>query len=203
MSDNLKTDLTVRLLAADTVVAESSDPSLWQKVLAAITSVRAENIELPTPSEDNTVTLEENTGLSGPLAKFAGELGVTEAAMTGALGPTSEAPFINLDSRYWESFRKNFPTRGKHAVPPIVLAATVLVLWANYRGFTGPPTMAQVQSLLAVINLRGNNPQRSIRNCDWLQTRSGGIVIDPAEISQAISLAKAFCLKKGPGGDTA
>jgi hypothetical protein len=205
----LKTELAVRLHAGDVLVAESSDPVLWQQVMASITAGRA-SIQVPAGSGREGGAADPGQGggrsgahgdANGPVAKLAADIGVTVEALVGALDPQDHAPFIHIDVRNWEAYRKNFPKRGATAVPKITLAATALVLWFRHAGL-GNPTQAQAQTALQAINDPEPNPSRSIRNCDWLQSRQDGVTLNPAQASKARRLLKAFCEKTGWTGDS-
>ncbi len=201
--DAIQADLKIRLLANDVVVAESSDPNLWQRVLAAVVGGGA----LPTGAGGSESR--EQGGGSGdplgysetPIGNLAGKLEIPEDELRGALSPTDGAPYLHLDSRTWEAFKNNFPARGPNAVPAVVLASTALVLWFDELGLEGPST-AQAQAVLGTINVTGKNPTRSLRNCEWLQARNGRVYLNPARTSRAFAIVRAFCLRQGPPGDS-
>jgi len=91
--------------------------------------------------------------------------------------------------------KKQLAKRGPFAISPVVAVATLLGLWFHKAGL-GNPTQAQAHAVLGTINVTDKNASRSIQNTSWLQGRSGGqIVLNPAEISRAVRLAKCFCLK--------
>jgi hypothetical protein len=131
------------------------------------------------------------------MAAFAAELDVTEEELTGACGPEVEPPYIHLDQRYWEALRKQTGSRGIDAVAPVVLAATLLAIWFKH-GVGGSPTVRQCQEVLSTIGLRDQNAARSLNNAEWLQARNGSVQINPARWSQAVRIAKAYCVKKSP-----
>jgi hypothetical protein len=193
--------LKVQLLAETLVVAESDDPQLWQSVFAAIHSgkstVNAKTADSgPSEKEENTKHHEPQPE-DGPLAKFARELGIGTEEVVGACAPDREPPFVRLDQRYWEALRNNTGSRGRSSVAPVALAATLLCLWFKHAGL-GSPTVRQCQEVLGSINLRDLNPSRSLRNAEWLQARNGNVVVNPAQWSQALRIAKAYCLKTAP-----
>jgi len=194
----MKAELKVILQADKTVVAESEDPQLWQAVLRSINTGKA----LVLPSTDDTPpngTLKDDPqgGSSSPLAAFAKEVGVSQATLRGACDPKSEEPFIHLDKHSWEALKKNTPERGAKSVSSIVLAATLLVLWKAHAAL-GASSMSEAHSVLATLKLRATNAPRSVRNCEWLQLRGDTIVLNPAQTSKAISVAKAYCTKQPP-----
>jgi hypothetical protein len=75
------------------------------------------------------------------------------------------------------------------------MAATLLTLWMQTAKL-GNTTQAEAQKVLGTINLRDANAQRSIQTADWLQARTGGvIVVNPARIKKALAIARAFCMQ--------
>lgn len=199
--DVVQADLKIRLLANDVIVAESSDPRLWQRVLSAVVG----GGQLPKDG-DRVLDEEDHRRDSAepsdtPVGALASKLEISEAELRGALAPEDSAPYIHLDARTWEAFRNNFPSRGSNAVAAVVLAATALVLWFEELGLEGPSS-AQAQAVLGTINVTGKNPSRSIRNCDWLQSRNGRIHLNPAHTSQAYAVIRAFCRRQGPPGSS-
>lgn len=201
--DAIQAELKIRLLANDVVVAESADPKLWQRVLSAVVGEGALDRVSDRKDEDDPL---RNDGAGAEIGYSATALGnmarkleVPEDELRGALAPTDEAPYLHLDSRTWEAFKNNFPARGPNAVAAVVLASTALVLWFEELGLDGVAT-AQAQAVLGTINVTGKNPSRSIRNCEWLQSRNGRIYLNPARTSQAYAVVRAFCLRQGPPG---
>jgi hypothetical protein len=205
---SVKAQLAVRLYAGDVLVAESEDASLWQRVFTivqkgasdtsgqvAAPSALLDTLEPEKPRQRaQSAYVRPGQGLEG----FAEELGVTMEELEGALSPSDSEPFIHLNPHCWEAFKKNTPVRGQGAVSPIALAGTLLSLWFQHAGRPNPPSMAQAQLVLGTINLRDQNPGRGIGNSEWLQLRSGSIVINPAQRSRALSIASAFCTKRNP-----
>lgn len=200
----VKAKLQVVLKADDTVVAESADATLWQKVLLVINKGAqavsgdggAEALE--EGEVDEQVLLEVKGEADAGIRRFAREVGVDVPALTGACSPSAEAPYLHLDVRCWEALKKNTPERGADAISPIVLAATLLALWSRAANL-GTPTQAQAQAVLETIHLRDSNPSRAIKGCDWLQSRARGtIVLNPAQASGALRVVKAYCTKKRP-----
>src|SRR6266700_3559688 len=136
----VKAALRLVLMADETVVAESEDGALWQKVLFAINSGR------PTP-ELGAVAAEEapapGDGLESDVAvaKFAQDIGVSVTEIKGACDPRIEPPYLTLDPRYWEALKRNTPARGRGAISPMALAATLIALWFR-AAKRGTPTQA-------------------------------------------------------------
>lgn len=190
----IKAKLKIVLKADDIDIAETSDPILWQRVLAAIS----------TPQEDTTgvslgdINQKDEIDLSppkGPAAKLAKEIGVKVDIIQGSCAPTDSAPFIHLDKHHWEAMKKATPPRGSKSISPIALAATLLILWKE-QAKLGDSTVKEVQKVLATVKIRDSHPNRSLNNCEWLQLRGKSIIINPAQTSKAIELAKAYCTKE-------
>jgi len=188
----VKAKLTVTLKADDVIVAETEDADLWHRVLTAIqtatnTGLLSGSLPPPPPNQPRDA--------SDALGKFAAELGITREAVQGACAPTAEAPYMHLNQHNWEAMRKALPERGLKALSPVAVGATLMALWFRHGGL-GNPTQAQVLTVLSGINVEDKNRSRGIRRSKWLQPRAGGqIVLNPAEISVAIKLAKSFCSK--------
>ncbi len=201
----VKAALSVILKADNVVVAEIEDASLWQRVLTAINSGKSDIEPDPTlkgaAANAGQGALDQTKGGngggvgSGPVDQLAQQLGIDAALVQGACSPTGDAPYMHLDLHCWEDMKKQLPKRGPTAVSPIVAAATLLALWFQKAGI-GNPTQAQAKQVLAVIHLTDPNASRSVQHTSWLQGRPGGqIVLNPAEISKAVKLAKCFCSK--------
>src|SRR4051794_20878961 len=187
----VKANLRIVLLANDVTVAETDDAAMWQHTLAAITGASEEPSRTHAPPRlfpiGNTSPPAEyrspepysNVNGSGIFEQFAGELRLDPSTVRAACDPTTEPPYMYLDVRAWQEFKRNTPARGSTSIPPIVLAATLLVLWfKNTR--MGAATVGQAQAVLNTIDTRDKNPARALRNCGWLQTRDGVIKLNPA-----------------------
>lgn len=199
----VKAKLKIILKANETVVAESADPQLWQSVLVAINNTTSNAANLLTKGGGN-LTQNDDAGVGSLLeddkdvvSLFAKELEIHKEDLTGACGPTNEAPFIHLDGHYWEALKKQTPERGPKAIAPVSLAATLLVLWKKKVGLEAP-TLKEAIAVLATINFAPKNTARAIKNCEWLQMRGKNIVLNPAQTSKALKIAKAYCLKQSP-----
>lgn len=196
---SVKAALTVVLKANEVVVAEVEDAVLWQNVLTAInTGKPALSADLEHEDATPGGTTSNSPGTladTSVLAMLAQQLSIEPSLVQGACAPTLEPPYLHLDLHCWEDMRKQVPKRGILAISPIVAAATLLALWFNKAGL-GNPTQAQAKLVLGTINVEDPNASRSIQNTTWLQGRSGGqFVLNPAEISKAVKLAKCFCSK--------
>jgi len=190
---NIKAELKIVLQADQTVIAESSDPILWQRVLAAINMPpeATANSSLADFGQDGKSDL---LPAKIPVEKMARELGVSVDILKGACSPSDGTPFINLDKHHWEAMKKSTPSRGSKSIAPIALAATLLILWKE-KAKLGESTVKDSQEVLATVGLRDKHADRAIGNCEWLQLRSRAIIINPAQTSKAIALAKAYCTK--------
>lgn len=192
----VKASLKIQLFANEVLVAESEDEKLWRRVLAAMQGAA----ELPEGEEEEFENSGAGTGSGRRNAKgingLAKELGVKREQLAGACDPKAEEPYIELDSKCWETFKRNTPPRGASAISATQLAGTILSLWFRHGGIDGRPTQAQAKKVLNNLGATDKNPSRSVRNCPWLQSRGGGIQINPAEISKAHSIVKAFVLKQ-------
>jgi hypothetical protein len=192
-----KPELIVKLYAGDTVIDQSSDPALWQRVLSEIRGIATS--PLPPKPEDGFAEVMPST--SSGVKAFAKAVGVTVEEIVGGLGPTAEAPFVHLNSHDWEALKKNTPPRGPGSVPSAVLAATALVLWQKY-GNTADITLQTVRGTLDTIDLDDPNAGRSIGNCEWLQSKGNRIVLNPSRSSAATRMLKAYC-RREPIGEAA
>ncbi|GGD18576.1 hypothetical protein GTQ45_11160 [Pyruvatibacter mobilis] len=186
-------ELRVVLYADETIVDESDDVALWQAVLKQIRGldggVFQESVGNNEIEKNGSSVADEGDSVS----KFARDVGVSVEQLVGALGPQPDAPYLNLDTRKWESFVKNTPKRGTGSVPALVLAATALVGWAQHeRSFE--PTQKLAIDVLNQIGAKYSNPARSLKNCAWLQIRNGKIILNPAEKTQAMRILTAFVL---------
>lgn len=189
-----KPDLIVKLYAGDTVIDQSTDPALWQRVLSEIRGISA-----PPPPQKHADDLGgslQNVG--APVKAFAKGIGVTVEEIVGGLDPTFEAPFVQLNSHDWEALKRNTPHKGPGAVPPAVLAATALVLWQKHSN-TPDVTLQTVRATLSTIDLDDPNASRSIGNCDWLQTKGSRVALNPSRSSAATRLLRAYCRREPPG----
>src|SRR4051812_24483037 len=113
----VKAQLSVRLFAADVLVAESDDAVLWQKLLSAIqkpadATPMVDPFASPPDGRQSGRTLsafiEPGQGVDG----FAAELEIPIEELMGAASPSDTDPFIHLDPRCWEAFKRNTPSRG-------------------------------------------------------------------------------------------
>lgn len=193
---SIKAKLRIQLFAEEVLVAESQDADLWRRVLSAIQGGQ--------PLEDAAAPILPVGGSIGPaqlpgavlggsaLEKFAEELGATVDQVQGACSPELEPPYLHLDPKSWEAFRRNTPKRGASAIGPILVAATLQCLWFKYGAIEGKPTQALAKQALDTIGAKDPNASRSIKNCEWLQSRADGLVLHPAKFSRAVAVARAY-----------
>lgn len=134
------------------------------------------------------------------VARFAQDIGVSVRDIKGACDPRTDVPYLTLDPRYWEALKRNTPARGRGAISPMALAATLIALWFRAAKL-GTPTQAQAKAVLDTMDQEDKNPSRAIKISDWLQQKpGGGIALNPARITRAVQLARAFCLQQAPNG---
>lgn len=196
----VKAVLKLVLMADETVVAESEDPGLWQKVLIAINGGRP-TADLPSATTQLDAPA-PTSGLESDVAvvRLAQDLEVDVAALKGACDPQTDPPYLILDARTWERLKQNTPERGRGAVSPMALSATLLALWFRAAKM-GAPTQAQAKAVLDTLGVEDKNPSRAIKLSDWLQQRPGGVIaLNPAQISRAVRLARAFVRREPVNG---
>lgn len=190
MSDDL--DLEIVLKAKGVEVATSRDAGIWLTTMGLISGVApAPGISKvrENPPEEETP---EKPG-SDLVERFAQELGVQRIVLEGAAGPSSEAPYIHLDHRYWAALKN---TTGTKSVAPVVLAATLLLLWDRHAKI-GDVTLRMCGDVLRTIDLTTKNATRAFKNCDWIQLRGSTYKLNPALIGTAEELARKYCSVRG------
>lgn len=206
----IKARLRVQLHADTVLVAETEDDALWRAVLTAIQGGQSQLAPHPShaaatlaerPSSGSIAALPERAGVQADasleddaVAKLAHELSVSSDALQGALGPEGTSPFLRLDVKSWEAFKKAHPVRGRNAISSAVVVSTLLCLWFKHGGLGRRPTQKEAHDVLAELGERDANASRSIKNCEWLQTRPDGLLINPAKYSSAVAVARAFIL---------
>lgn len=204
----LKAELKIVLRAGSVTVAESNDPELWQFALRAIQGGNGLAGELSVPGgpqiaedvtgEVSTIAHVESSKSAHPLSEFADQLTVDRAVVEGACDPQVTEPFLHLDAYHWAAWRSNVPHRGRRSVSPTGLAGALLTLWFRAAQL-GQPTVSQIRNVLNDLGVQDNNWARGIRNCQWLQLRSGDVVqLNPGLVEDVVEIARAFCLKRRP-----
>src|SRR5687767_11642246 len=140
MMTSVKAKLTVTLKADDVTVAEVEDSRLWQRVLTAIHGGKQSAFDEESEEEglDPLAPAPPSVPLgrkgNTPLDRFSQEVGLEVPVIEGACSPTTEPPFMNLNSHNWEAMRKQVPVRGPTAMSPIVVVATLLAVWFRVAG---------------------------------------------------------------------
>ena len=194
----IKTKLKLKLFAGNVEVAESENVDLWQAAFEAINrgDAKLSGIANMNSSIENGGTAEYvRVSQDKAIESLSNSLGISTDEFEGACAPSKKPPYIHLDEQYWEVLKTNTPMRGRGAISSVVLSATLLSLWFKQAGL-GQPSPAQAGKVERTINLEDKARTRSLKNCSWLQIRKGKIGINPAEISKAILLAKAYCTKQ-------
>jgi len=213
---SFKASLKIVLKADDVIVAESEDVELWQHVLSQMNQPGSAS-----PATDKTFRQDSETSRNEQeaslfsteaeesaaqskrekaITKLAGLLDVEEEVLVGACSPQTESPFIHLDKHHWQELKERLPSRGRNAIPSIVIAASILVLWLDEIS-DRKPSVDDAQSVLDTIDIRDRNPGRGISNCQWLQERNGEIVLNPAKTNMAVAVARAYCKGEKPEFD--
>lgn len=187
-----KPDLIVKLFAGDTLVDQSTDVGLWQRVLAEVRGMTLPKAATPTALEFSEI---ETKDASAAVRAFAKSVNVTSEEIVGSLSPIPEAPYIHLNSHDWEALKKNTPVKGPGAVSPSVLAATALVLWQKHSNI-GDISLQAVRAVISTIDLEDPNAARSIANCEWLQTKASRLALNPSRSSAATRLLRAYCRRE-------
>jgi hypothetical protein len=209
MVSGVKATLKVVLQANDTIVAESEDAALWQRVLIAINSGDAKDLDPPARPTERAAT-DRGSGAAGKhsegdgesfegadeaVVKFAKSIGVSPEQVVGACYPSKTAPLLSLDMHCWNALKDQTPPRGPGSLSPMAVAATLLSLWKQAAKL-GNATQAEAQKVLETIHLHDKNPTRSVAGAEWLKALGGGsVVVNPARIKRATAIARAFCLQ--------
>ncbi|MFW5804293.1 MAG: hypothetical protein ACOCWG_03570 [bacterium] len=191
---SVKANLKIILKADDTIVAESDDPILWQKILISINSNNDQIEEFSDTNNKESKELYSNDDL---IKSFANYLEIPIENVNAAISPTIEAPYIHIDKHYWEAIKKSLPARGATAIADVVIAGTILLVWKEYSKL-GDTLTKDVTKILSDLNITAKNPTRSFQNSEWLQLRNNKLFINPVETSKAKNFVKSFCLKQDP-----
>ena len=111
--------------------------------------------------------------------------------------PRTMPPYLFLNRRHWEAFKRQTPERGRNSVSNAVLAMTLLLLWAEKINLDRV-ALRDGMAVLRAISAVDEHASRAVDNCTWLQRSTGRVVINPGEISKALAVARAFCLQQPP-----
>lgn len=188
MNDNNVTFKTV-LYVDEKIVAESTDLTLWQNILSQIKlgNILASNNAITVGS----VPEEANVKETSEVERFSKEVEIDCNKIVDACNPSIEAPFIRLDMKTWENYkRKHF--ENKRPLPDVVIAATILALWKKCLNL-GDVTQKEVISVLKQLNITSSNPSRSYKNCEWLKYDNSKIILMATKYSLAQKMLAEFC----------
>jgi hypothetical protein len=192
----IKAALKIVLHAGDTVVADSDDPALWHRVLAAIHEepligdIGGDTADVD-PPPDPAPPEPPRAPVDPDVVRFADELNLATDAVQRACSPSKQPPYLHLDRAAWQAMKDATPPRGPGSLPRAAVAATLLALWFR-RAELGSPTVKMVHKVLRTIDVRDKNAARVVREARWLHARGRTIALT-ADASRAITLAKAFC----------
>jgi len=190
----IKARLMLILKADDVTVAESDDPEIWQAAFEAIQAGLVGST-LKKQDEDLVEWVPEDERVA--IRSFAAELGVDVTDVLSSCHPRTMHPYLFLNRRHWEAFKRQTPERGRNSVSNAVLAITLLLLWAEKINIDRV-SLRDGMSVLRAISASDEHASRAVENCSWLQRSAGRVVINPEEISKAIAVARAFCLRQSP-----
>lgn len=193
MNDNNEVIFRTVLYVDDKIVASSSDLDLWQDILTTIKSNKTNNSVEKTCNNNNIqrVDKEVTNSSNSLLERFAKEIEVDCDMIKDACNPSEEAPFIRLDMKTWENYkRKHF--ENKRALPDVVIAGTILALWKKSANL-GDATQKEVIKILKQLNILATNPTRSYKNCEWLKYENGKIVLMATKYSLAQRMFLEYC----------
>jgi len=192
---SVKAKLRLILMADDLVVAESDDPIVWQAVLRALSSASgSEEVDVAHLAVTRDWEAEKVRLAAAALAE---ELQVDLPTLQAACAPKAIAPYIFLDRHHWEAFKKQTPERGRNAVSNIVLALTLLLLWAEKSGIERI-TIRDGGAVLKTIGARDEHPGRAVENCPWIRRWMNRLLLVPEETSKALAVARAYCTRTPP-----
>jgi len=190
----IKARLKLILKADDVTIAESEDPEIWKAAFDAIqTGLSGGALGKADEELSEWVPEEERVAIRS----FAAELGVEVREVLTSCHPRTMPPYLFLNRRHWEAFKRQTPERGRNAVSNAVLAMTLLLLWAEKINLDRV-SLRDGMAVLRAISANDEHASRAIDNCSWLQRSTGRVVLSPDEISKAIAVARAFCLQQAP-----
>jgi len=186
--------LKLILKADNVIVAESEDPEIWKAAFEAIQVGLGEGGLRKADDElSEWVPEEERVAIRS----FAAELGIKVKDVLASCHPRVIPPYLFLNRRHWEAFKRQTPERGRNSVSNAVLATTLLLLWAEKINLDRV-SLRDGMDVLRAISASDEHASRAIENCSWLQRSTGRVAINPEEISKALAVARAFCLQQAP-----
>ncbi len=175
------------LYVDDKVVATSNNLILWQSVLSSIKCNDSQPLNAINKSENKD---NESKAILSPVEKFAKEIDIEVDLIKDALNPTMETPFIHLDMKTWENYKKQFA--NKRALPDVVIVGTILALWKKSANL-GDVMQKDVIAVLKQLNISSNNATRSYKNCEWLKYESNKIILMASKFSLAQNMLIEYC----------
>lgn len=181
------------LYVDEKIVAESDDLSLWQRTLSSIKSNISFGLSGTGKDNDLIVDMDDNNQNEDGalLEKFANDVEISLELVKDACSPSLEAPFIHLDMKTWENYkRKHFV--NKRPLPDVVIVATILALWKKSADL-GEVSQKEVLLVLKQLNIAATNPSRSYKNCEWLKYDNNKIVLMATKYSLAVKMFKDYC----------
>ena len=175
-------------------MAESEDPEIWKAAFEAIqTGLGGGGLRKLDEQLSEWVPEEERVAIRS----FAAELGIEVKDVLASCHPRAIPPYLFLNRRHWEAFKRQTPERGRNSVSNAVLATTLLLLWAEKINLDRV-ALRDGMAVLRAISAGDEHASRAVENCPWLQRSAGRVVISPEEISKALAVARAFCLQQPP-----
>lgn len=190
MNDNNETIFKTVLYVDDKIVASSEDLTLWQNVLSSIKGNNFQSINTCGKKEvDETKVFEKKNAM--PIEKFAQALDIDADLIRDAINPSLESPFIHLDMKTWENYKKDH-FANKRPLPDVVIVGTILALWKKNANLE-EATQKDVITVLKQLNLSSNNPSRSYKNCEWLKYENNKILLMASKYSLAQNMLKEYC----------
>lgn len=130
-----------------------------------------------------------------PTVAVAQTIGVEPADIKSAFSPDEDPPYVQVDKYYWNAFKKNTPGGGRNAISSGALVGTLLCLWFEEIG-RGEPTKTEIVEATDAAAIKDTRIDRSMKNCDWLRVSGEQVNISPAQLGEALNVARAFCLKE-------
>lgn len=193
---NIKAKLSVRLMADETIIAESEDAALWQSTLAAMHDAPLPvAIDKPAKKDIQGDLEPPRSAVNDALQKLARDAGVSVPELVGAIAPSLNEPHITLDSHCWSAMKAGTAERGPSAYGSTALVATFMALWSIAAG-VGSPTLGQVSEVLSRLGVADRNALGGLQRSFWLQLRSSGqIIVNPAHYPVATKILRSFCMK--------
>jgi hypothetical protein len=188
----VKAELRVVLMAGEHIVAESDDPTLWQEVLARLYGSFDPARAIPLQEVIGAVPgIDRASSNDASIEDFASAIGVTSEELIGACRPRRDPPHLVLDHHCWESYKAGTPARGRGAVGATAVVGTLLAMWSRAADLP-ESKFDDAAQVLRKLGVRDSAPRRTVKNCEWLQSDGDRIKLNPARITRAQKLARAF-----------